>query len=240
MNRDSSLYIFIYASVMVIIVAAVLSFTAETLKPIQKENVRIEKIQNILSSVDIESTTKNASELFDKYIPEENRIAINSKGEKLDVVAFDINLKLENKKPENERTLPLFIVNMDDGSKKTIIPMLGVGLWGPIWGYLSFDADNNTIFGAVFDHKGETPGLGAEIAKPEFQKQFKGKTIFDGDNFTSLTVYKGGKGAAAEAGDTKHGVDAISGGTITSKGLEKMVHDCLNPYQEYLKNNKAN
>jgi len=238
MNRDSNLYIFIYASVMVIIVAAVLSFTAETLKPIQKENVRIEKIQNILASVDIQSTKKNAAELFDKYIPEENRIAINSKGEKVDADAFNINLKIENKKPIDERTLPLFIVNIDDGTKKTIIPLLGTGLWGPIWGYMSFEPDNNTIYGAVFDHKGETPGLGADINKDWFRKPFKNKTIFEGDKFVSVTVYKGGKGAAERAGDLKHGVDAISGGTITSKGLEKMVFDCLEGYQEYLRNNK--
>ena len=223
---------------MVIVVAAVLSFTAETLKPIQKENVRIEKIQNLLESVGIPNTKENAAELFDKYIPEENRIVINSKGEKVEGSAFNINLKVENKKPLEERTLPMYVVNMEDGTKKTIIPLLGVGLWGPIWGYISFEPDNNTIFGAVFDHKGETPGLGADINKSWFEEPFAGKTVFEGDNFVSITVYKGGKGAAANAGDTKHGVDAISGGTITSKGLEKMVYDCLEGYQTYLKNNK--
>ena len=235
MNKDSNIYIFIYASVMVIIVAAILSYTAETLKPIQKENVRIEKIQNILASVGIESTKENAAELFDKYIPEENRIVINSKGEEVEGSAFDINLKEENAKPLEERKLPLFIVNMDDGSKKTIVPLLGTGLWGPIWGYISFDSDFNTVYGAIFDHKGETPGLGAEIAKPFFYNQFKGKKIFDGDKFVSIIVYKGG---AAAAGDTLHGVDAISGGTITSKGLEKMIFDCLEGYQAYFKNHK--
>jgi len=238
MKKDSNLYIFMYASIMVIIVAAALSFTAETLKPIQQQNVKVEKIQNILSSVGITTTKKNAEEMFNKYIPKENRIVINSKGEKIEGNAFDINLKEENTKPIDQRSLPLFIVNMNDGTKKTIIPLLGTGLWGPIWGYIAFEPDNNTIFGAVFDHKGETPGLGAEISKRWFQKPFKGKTIFDGDNFVSITVYKGGKGAAKAAGDTKHGVDAISGGTITSKGLEKMVYESLEGYQSYFKENK--
>ncbi len=235
MKKDSNIYIFLYASVMVILVAAVLSYTAETLKPIQKRNVKIEKIQNILASVGIESTTKNAEELFDKYIPEENRIVINSKGEKIDGVAFDINLKEEYSKPLEQRHLPLFIAKMNDGSTKIIVPLRGTGLWGPIWGYISFNDDYNTVFGAVYDHKGETPGLGAEISKPAFQKQFAGKTIFDNGKFVSITVYKGG---AAAAGDTTHGVDAISGGTITSKGLEKMLKDCLEGYETYFKNHQ--
>ncbi len=238
MKKDSNLYIFMYASIMVIIVAAVLSFTAETLKPIQKQNVKVEKIQNILSSVGIKSTKQNAEEMFDKYIPNNNRILINSKGEKVEGNAFNINLKIENSKAIDQRSLPLFIVNMDDGTKKTIVPLLGTGLWGPIWGYIAFEPDNNTIFGAIFDHKGETPGLGAEISKDWFQKPFKGKTIFEGDKFVSITVHKGGHGAAERAGDTKHGVDAISGGTITSKGLEKMVYESLEGYQSYFKENK--
>jgi len=238
MKKDSNLYIFMYASIMVIIVAAALSFTAETLKPIQQQNVKVAKIQNILSSVGIKSTKENAEEMFDKYIPSDNRVVINSKGEKIEGSAFDINLKEENGKNIDQRNLPLFIVNMDDGTQKTIVPLLGTGLWGPIWGYIAFEPDNNTIFGAVFDHKGETPGLGAEINKGWFQEPFKGKTIFEGDDFVSITLYKGGKGAAEVAGDTQHGVDAISGGTITSKGLEKMVYESLEGYQSYFKASK--
>ncbi len=228
-----------YASAMVIIVAAVLSFTAETLKPIQKQNVKIEKIQNILSSVGIESTKENAEELFKQYIPEENRIVVNSKGEKQEGSSFDVNLKIENKKAIEERNLPLFIVNMDDGSQKTIVPLLGIGLWGPLWGFIAFEPDNNTISGAIFDHKGETPGLGADINQSWFEEPFTNKTIFEGDKFVSITVHKGGFGAAERAGDLNHGVDAISGGTITSKGLEEMIYNCLVGYETYLKNNKA-
>lgn len=238
MKKDSNLYVFMYASIMVIVVAAALSFTAETLKPIQQRNMMVEKVQNILGSVGIESTKENAEELFDKYIPLENRIIINSKGETLEGSAFDINLKAENYKDLGDRQLPLFVVNMDDGTKKTIIPLLGVGLWGPIWGYMAFEPDNNTIFGAVFDHKAETPGLGADINQDWFEQPFIGKTIFEGDKFVSITTHKGGKGAAERAGDLTHGVDAISGGTITSKGLEKMIYDCLDGYQSYLKTNK--
>lgn len=238
--KQSNTYIFIYASVMVILVAAILSYTAETLKPIQQKNIKIEKIQNILKSVGIESSTLNAQELFDKYIPDQNRVLINSKGEKIEGNAFDIELKDEIIKPLEKRNLPIFICKLDNGEKKIIIPVRGKGLWGPIWGYVALNNDYNTIYGTNFDHEGETPGLGAEIKTEKFQKQFDGKTIFDKGKFVSISVYKGGDGAAKAAGDLKHGVDAISGGTITSKGVQAMIYDCLVAYKEYFNKNKSN
>ncbi|MFC2087108.1 NADH:ubiquinone reductase (Na(+)-transporting) subunit C, partial [Bacteroidota bacterium] len=120
-----------------------------------------------------------------------------------------------------------------------IIPLRGKGLWGPIWGYVSLEDDYNTVYGAVFDHKTETPGLGAEINTTWFQKPFKGKNIFNqSGEFVGINIYKGGSGAAANAGDLKHGVDGISGGTITSKGVEAMIHDNLNLYTAYFNKNK--
>jgi Na+-transporting NADH:ubiquinone oxidoreductase subunit C len=238
MNTNGNIYTFTYSSVLVIVVAAALAFTAYKLQPAQDKNVRAEKMQNILSSVGIESTANNAEDKFKKHIIQQ--IAVDTKGAEVSGISpFDINLKIEYKKSIEERVLPIFVAKLDDGSEKKILPLLGKGLWGPIWGYISFNDDDNTIYGAVFDHKGETPGLGAEINTEWFQEPFKGKTIFDKDgNFVSIIVHKGGKGAAKIAGDTEHGVDAISGGTITSKGLEAMLHDCLNSYQAYLKSNK--
>ena len=110
---------------------------------------------------------------------------------------------------------------------------LGRGLWGPIWGYISLNDDFNTVFGASFAHKSETPGLGAEIASAEFQEQFKGKKIFKDKTFVSISVVKGG----AKPSDP-YEVDAVSGGTITSQGLENMIKDCLEGYQAFLKNQK--
>lgn len=235
--KQTNAYIFMYASIMVIVVAAILSFTAEALRPIQQENVKIEKIQNILSSVSIESTKENAEELFNQYIPEANRLVIGSNGELKQGVAFELNLKKEMAKPEAERSLPLFIAEIE-GSKKPIIQLLGKGLWGPIWGYISLNEDNNTVYGATFDHKGETPGLGADINKTWFEAPFIGKTLYEGDEFVSITVHKGGKGAAERAGDKTHGVDGISGGTITSKALEDMVRTSIGNYVKYFNNQK--
>ncbi len=238
MNTNGNLYTFIYASVLVIIVAAALSFTALKLQPIQEKNVLNEKMQNILASVHIEASRDHAHEVFEKYIT--RSFVVNAQGEEVQgVKAFDVNLKQEYKKKLEDRQLPLYEATLEDGTKKLIIPLLGKGLWGPIWGYLALDDDYNTVYGAVFDHKGETPGLGAEISKKEFQTPFSGKTIYDNGKLVGITVYKGGKAAASspEMYD-KHGVDAISGGTITSKALEKMIMDCLESYKTYIEKNK--
>ena len=133
-------------------------------------------------------------------------------------------------KPIEERKLPLLEAQLNDGNIYYIIPLRGKGLWGPIWGYLSLKNDLKTVYGVTFDHEAETPGLGAEISKLPFQEQFQGKLIFDeSGNFTSITVEKAAKNL------TKHQVDAISGGTITSKSVENMLKDCLSEYLEYFK-----
>ena len=239
MNTQGNLYTFVYASVMVIVVAAILSFLAISLKPFQEANEKNEKMQNILSSVGIESTADDAEVIYKKYITES--FVINIKGEKEKGDAFTINLKEEFAGNAEAMKLPLFVCTQEDGSRNIIVPLLGKGLWGPVWGYMSFEKDYNTVYGAVFDHKGETPGLGADINQSWFEDPFKGKTIFnEAGKFVSITTHKGGKGAAIAAGDTEHGVDAISGGTITSKGLEAMVKDCLGNYETYFKNAKSN
>ncbi|HBS85862.1 MAG: NADH:ubiquinone reductase (Na(+)-transporting) subunit C [Bacteroidetes bacterium GWF2_38_335] len=228
MNKGN-LYIFIYSVVMVVIVAILLSAVAMGLKPAQDKNVEIEKKQNILASVRIIAEKEKTEELYEKYIAES--FVINTKGEVQDgVVAFDVSLKEELAKSVEDRFLPVYVFH--DGDKKFyIVPTYGKGLWGPIWGYLSFEPDFNTIYGVTFDHKGETPGLGAEINQDWFQKPFEGKQIFDETGkFVSVMVVKGKSNP-----DSKHEVDAISGGTITSKGLEAMLKDCLVNYQTFFK-----
>lgn len=245
-------YIFIYASVMVIVVAAILSSAATILKPYQEKNVRTEKIMDILKSVNIETEKSNAEELFKKYIVEE--YAINEQGETIGIFKnrkmekgetrpFDINLKTEIKKKEQldagkkvvgEPVFPLYICNYD-GKTYYIMPLRGKGLWGPIWGNIAFKDDFNTVYGVTFGHKSETPGLGAEIATEKFQEHFIGKTIFDENhNFISIKVVKGGILTLPEK-DRLHAVDAISGGTITSHGVDNMLTDCLSNYLGYIK-----
>ncbi|MEN9443560.1 MAG: NADH:ubiquinone reductase ((+)-transporting) subunit [Bacteroidota bacterium] len=236
MNTNSNIYTILYASGLVLTVAILLAVVAVLLQPFQDRNVVIEKKQNILTSIGVITTPENADSIYSATIKDD--FVIDSTGQRKEGKGFDVEMVEEVAKKGSERKLPVFIAQVSDGTTKTIIPLRGKGLWGPIWGYVSLDADQSTIYGASFDHKGETPGLGADINQPFFQDQFKGKTLFEGDKFNSIIVYKGGKGSASVAGDLTHGVDAISGGTITSKGLQAMLLDCLSPYVTYLKTNK--
>lgn len=232
MKHFSNTYIFIFSTVMVIIVATLLSLAATLLQPAQERNLEIEKKKSMLESIRVEATRANTVELYSKYITES--FVLNSKGGNVEGVdAFTVVLKNEQKKPLDEQNLPVFRATSDDGKKVIILPVEGKGLWGPIWGYVSLESDMNTIYGVTFDHKGETPGLGAEINTAWFEKMFIGKKLYDNDEFVSITVNKGG----ADPSDI-HGVDAISGGTITSKGLEKMLSDCLVKYNDYLLKNR--
>ncbi|MEC9302940.1 MAG: NADH:ubiquinone reductase (Na(+)-transporting) subunit C [Bacteroidota bacterium] len=231
MNVEKNSYTFIFATIMVLIVAALLATTAISLKPFQETNVALEKKQNILSSIGVDVDRNIADKEYSKYIIEE--LVLNNKGEKLDGVAFDIDLAKQLKKEPDDQLLPLFVAKTENGNKY-IIPLRGKGLWGPIWGFMALNDDLNTVYGAVFDHKSETPGLGAEINQYElFQKQFEGKEILNGNELVSITVIKGG----APEGD-KHGVDGISGGTITSDGVTDMLLERLTMYESYFRNNQ--
>lgn len=131
----------------------------------------------------------------------------------------------------DKRQVPLYVAEVD---QKTyyILPLRGKGLWGPIWGYVAVEGDGNTVYGATFGHKTETPGLGAEIATPFFQDKFPGKKLFS-SNYDGIQVRKGDA-----SGDQQ--VDGISGGTITSVGVQDMIQDCLKAYKPYLLKKNAN
>lgn len=246
MNTNSNGYTVIFSAVLVVIVATVLAFTAEGLKPMQQENVRKEKMQNILSSMGVKVERDGAGELFDQYVKE--RVILNAsgvevsrkngavtQGDKED--AFNVDVQKEYKewkagsREASAINYPLFICEKD-GNTIYVVPMVGTGLWGPIWGYVALKNDKRTIAGTNFDHKTETPGLGAEIKETPFQKQFEGKVISDqSGEFTSVQVVKGGA-------TNDHEVDAISGGTITSKGVEEMIERTLEVYKPYFKSNQ--
>jgi len=232
MKKFSNRYIFIFSTVMVVIVASLLSLAATLLQPAQERNLEIEKKKSMLESIRVPATRHDAVELYDEYI--KKSFVLNIKGEVVDSVdAFTVVLRNEQKKPLEQQYLPVFISIPDNGERVAILPVEGKGLWGPIYGYVSLLPDMNTIYGVTFDHKGETPGLGAEINTTHFESMFFDKKLFDNETFVSVKVVKGGADT-----DDLHGVDAISGGTITSKGLEKMLYDCIVKYDDYLIKNR--
>lgn len=231
MNRQSNTYTIIYATVLVLVVGVALSVVYQALRPRQLENIADDTKKQILAAALISPQTgESISSVFDKYITES--YIVNDKGDRVDgdENPFDVNVSLEVKKPASERLLPVFVCQTSAGTKY-IVPVYGAGLWGPIWGYVAFDSNGNTIYGAYFAHQGETPGLGAEIEKPNFQDQFKNKDIFNSEGeFQSVLVVKNGQEPAGRAY-----VHAISGGTITSQGVQKMLENSLSAYTEFFK-----
>ena len=222
MNINSNSYTYIFAIAMVVIVASLLSIAATSLKPFQDKNIELEKKSDILSSIGV--IGENPELLFSEYITDQLVIQ-DGRVVSSDIAAFDIDMAAAVKESNNSRKVPLFKAEKN-GNIFYVIPMRGTGLWGPIWGYVSLKGDGNTILGASFDHEKETPGLGAEISTPIFQDQFPNKVLFS-QTRDGIEVRKGDAYGLQQ-------VDGISGGTITSVGVQTMLEDCLVPYKEFL------
>lgn len=210
-KRNSNGYTFLYATLLIIVVAATLAFASQVLKPRQESNMLTEKRLYILRAAHLAPDAYTVTDR-NAYVEKEYNTYIRE-------------TVVEDSLSSNGNSLPLYICTLSNGETKFIIPLQGNGLWGPIWGYIALNEDGNTIYGAIFDHKGETPGLGAEITQPFFSDAFAGKSLFQEGQFVSLTVKKGGGTA-----DNPHAVDAVSGGTITSRGVESMLRESLTPY----------
>jgi Na+-transporting NADH:ubiquinone oxidoreductase subunit C len=214
---------------MVVLVAVLLSGASLGLKSKQESNVKQEKMQSILASVGVEVDRSKAEASFNEVITEVLTIKGGSVVSEDRATGFNVDMASAIKSSNMDREVPLYVANKD-GETYYIVPMRGKGLWGPVWGFVSLKADGNTVVGANFGHKSETPGLGAEIATPMFTDQFPGKKISEAGVFQSISVVKQG----TSSGD--YAVDGISGGTITSNGVNDMLADCLAPYAEYFKN----
>ena len=236
MNRDSNSYTFIFATIMVLVVASTLAFTASSLKALQADNVRKEKMQNILSTIGIQTGREKAEQLYKNYI--NATLSLDHMGNVDETVdAFQIKLNYEIKKPANEQRFPLYKAIVDNVSYY-IIPLRGSGLWDAIWGYISLKSDVNTIQGAVFDHKAETAGLGAEITQQWFMDRFKEEKVFNtSGKLVGINVSKTNNDPK-DIDKNDHEVDAISGATITGDGVTDMITERLNHYLPYFEKEK--
>ena len=236
MNRDSNSYTFIFATIMVLVVASTLAFTASSLKSLQADNVRKEKMQNILSTIGIQTDREKAERLYKNYI--KGTLALDYLGN-IDktVDAFQIKLNSEIKKPANQQRFPLYKAVVEN-INYYIIPLRGSGLWDAIWGYIALKSDINTIQGAVFDHKAETAGLGAEITQQWFMNRFKEEKVFDtSGKLVGINVSKTNNDPK-DIDKNDHEVDAISGATITGDGVTDMIIERLNHYLPYFEKEK--
>ena len=223
MNTNSNSYTIIYAAIMVVIVAFLLAFVSSSLKETQYKNVEQDTKKQILSAINV-TDVKDAEAEFAKY--EVKDMLMNADGTLAPYTdAFQVSYKGEIA----EKRFHVFECKVD-GATKYILPIYGAGLWGPIWGYVALNDDKDTVDGVYFSHAGETPGLGAEIATPKFQAQFAGKKVTE-NGAIGLTVAKNGKVTKPD-----YEVDGISGGTITSQGVDAMLKDCLKEYNPFLSN----
>ena len=238
MKKFTNRYIIIYAAVLVAVVAVILSVASEALRSRKEANARNEKMQSMLAAIGVSSDLDQASTLYAQYFTVE--MAVNAEGDVVSTFSvkegkgqgtrpFDIDVKAQQTLAKEGKDCRLLLFRYSkDGAEGYVVPLHGAGLWGPIWGYVALDEDFTTVVGVSFDHKSETPGLGAKITTPEFQRQFVGKKIKNSEGeFVSVQVLKN----ADKSSDNE--VDAISGATITSSGVSAMLKDCLEPYRGY-------
>ncbi|MCR5350883.1 MAG: NADH:ubiquinone reductase (Na(+)-transporting) subunit C [Bacteroidales bacterium] len=239
MNTNSNAYTVIYTTLVVVVVAAILAFAAMKLKPSQEANAKAESLRQMMSAAQIKPTdelyaTKNADilQLYADNIDKAYTIGLD--GEENGTLSTDKasiglvdNLKPQDKaiKAGTEATLPVYIFK----NGLIVIPIYGAGLWGPIWGYVAFNQDCHTLAGAYFDHASETPGLGAKIKdEPWFREKFAGKTVAFGEE-KPFNLAKN-----AEATGATNAVDAITGATMTSKGLDEALNVWFKAYENHL------
>ncbi len=256
MNTNGNTYTVIYSTVLVILVAAILAFVAMSLQDKQNENIKIETITKVLSAaaqsdeaLTIDETTDVLAMYAEKITDAFNVDGLGNVKEHLNMgkenvrdikvpstadlkKQNDILKKIADAKDEASKAallesldLPVFVFDIN-GKAVTVVPCYGAGLWGPIWGYIALAEDGKTIVGAIFDHKGETPGLGAKIAEAPFYTSFQGKAFGTGEKV--FAVEKG------KHEDDPACVDAISGATITSQALGKGINLWATYYQPYL------
>lgn len=243
MNTNSNVYTVIYTTVVCVLVAAILAFVSSSLKPKQDANEKAETISQILTAAQFgeksEWQAKGNAAVLDFYKQNiAEAVLIDASGNRAgELSAADAavygksELKAQNYNVKDGKDMKLPVYIFKNGV--SVIPVYGAGLWGPVWGYIALQSDLKTIAGAYFDHESETPGLGGKIKDdPAFRAQFKGKTVDFNDSKAAFSIVKGG----APAGKA-NAIDAISGATMTSRGLDEAINVWLGAYKAYLTKN---
>ncbi|WP_291723687.1 NADH:ubiquinone reductase (Na(+)-transporting) subunit C [Bernardetia sp.] len=244
MSKESNAYIVTFSIGMILVIAIVLGLVKEFTKDAQRQAVELDTQKQILSAiVPLDKIGQTGAEINAYYEKHIESIAVdvngdekttNQEGEK--IIPEKVSIRKEFKKKEkSEKILPVFKFK-DDAGKVTayILPVYGNGLWDNIWGYIALEPDMKTVKGAVFDHKGETPGLGARIADSEVENRYKGKTVSDETGkLVGIQMIKG-EGNVEPGALTKNEVDGLSGATITARGVNAMLENYLGLYENYI------
>lgn len=241
-NTEKNSYTVIFAIVMVAIVGTILAAMATGLKPRIDENIRFSNQQNILYAMGVNENTEDSGvspiptdrveQEFSTYIKEQYVLKNNGAVEQREeAYLIDLKKEIAALKGGKEANLPFFI-GEKDGQKSYILPMYGKGLWDAIWGFMALD-ENLVVQGVYFDHKGETPGLGANIKLRFFMDDFSGEQVVSGNQYKGIAVAKGNNDPLNQD-KTDYEVDALAGATITGNGVTAMIKESLNLYKPYL------
>lgn len=243
--QRSNTYIILFAAALTIICGGLLAMANVGLKDAQDEQIQLDTKKKILGAVMDISTFESPEELlkfYEERVKSEvvdingNPVSTDEKGNP--VQAEKVNVAKYYKFPSDKRLYPVYVFkNEQDPSKVDayVFPLYGNGLWDAISGYIALESDLNTVRGVTFDHKGETPGLGARITTPEVQARYKGKKVFEGSELVSVTMVKG----EHHTDLTDHQVDGMSGASLTGKGVNNMVKNYLNCYLGFIEKVKS-
>ena len=226
-NKNSNLYTVLYASGVVVIVAFLLASFSLMLKAPSEANERIDKMKQVLASLNLRNLDNSAVEAAYARIVVKDMV-VDAKGT---VVAEKGGFDIEQKAFSDD-CLPRYICRIGK-AEKIVLPLVGKGLWGPIWGYLALNDDCRTVYGAYFNHASETAGLGALIKDETFQNEFRNKIVTDTAGQVVLTVVKKGN---VKAENTTFECDGISGATLTTNGVNNMLHEYIAKYKPFLDN----
>lgn len=231
-RTDSNSYTIIFSVIMVVVVGSLLAFFANFTKDLRIVNDQVKAQIDILSAIGVESDRSNATEMFTQYIKEQKVIAGTEVSDDEKAYLIDVKKEMDAAKKGNVQRLPLFVAEKD-GKTLYILPVRGNGLWDAIWGYIAINDDLKTINGVYFDHKAETPGLGANITESFFTDDFKGEYLYDASgNFKGIEISKT-NGDPNNEDKTDNQVDAISGATITGNGVGAMINSGIRSYLPY-------
>lgn len=241
LNTEKNTYTVTFAGIMVVVVGSLLAFLASGLRPRIDENERFEKQQNILYAMGVNQNegegsvnfipTNIVEDEFAKYIKKQLVVIGSETKEREEAYLIDMKKQLNIIKSGGEAELPLFI-GEKEGKEYYIVPMYGKGLWDAIWGFISLD-ENMVVQGVYFDHKGETPGLGANIKLRYFMDDFIGESVLDGSRYAGISVAKGNNDPLNNDKEDNE-VDALAGATITGNGVTAMIKETLKLYKPYL------
>lgn len=234
--QQTNWYTLLFAFGMSAIVALGLTSMREAWKDKQKANELLFNKTQILSSVMEVTPETDVDNVFSERV---SGFLMNENGELGDEQteeALEVSAPLELKKvQEQNKDLPIYTYQAEDGTEKYIIPTFGSGLWSWISAYVALENDKNTVAGITFDHESETPGLGAKIKDdPGFYLDFVGEKIVNSEQEIVGVLVRKGNNDPVNNDKTDHTIDAISGATITGDGVEDMLATDLAEYKEFL------